>query len=411
MSRVSPASDEVRLSNDILLKWITKTASIDGRKPYTLIELAATNWAIVWPWQIQNTWIYDFLWQSSAREQYIIATWPATYWVLPNPADFPVGSLFGIKAFSDIIINNYFSSPNWILPSSPMNQLSAKNAIELAWWNSAVRVTDGTDRKLIADYVNTQPYKSYVTGTLPTAPVAWSPVTLPIDTEKYTISNTHPTNSEIILPSILTTSWIPDFPNRIINRDLQIYNSSTTNTYYVRTTRTDMLYLMPVLPWQTLYWKSNKNSLAVQRTLMNEHNTLKLLTNIANSTTALADVTGLWVSLVANRSYRFKYVIAYTSAAVGTWSVRSLNFPAWTCHYTSERSDTSTNDADVSWQWANSIVWLSAWSATTTSNICIIEWVITPTANWTLIPRFASGLAWSAITALANFSYLELKRL
>lgn len=410
MSRVAPASDEVRLSNDHLLKWITKTPSIDGRKPYTLIELAATSWAIVWPWQVQNTGLYDFLWQSNAREQFIIATANASYAALPNPTDFPVWSFFWIKAFGDILVTSFFTNPWWILPSWTLTALWVNDAIWLSAWSSAVWVTDWTTWNLIADYSDPTPYTAYTTATLPTAPVAWSPVTLPTNAEKYAISTAHPTNSNIILPNIQLASWAPAFPLRIVNRDLLIFNN-TTNTYIINTTRTDMLYAMNILPWQTLLFKSNLNSITNQWTLVHEHNPLKLTTSVSNATTALADVTGLWVSLVANRSYRFKYVIAYTSAATWTGSVWSLNWPAWTCHYTTEWSNTSTNDADVSWQWYNSVVWLSAWSASTTSNVCIIEWVITPTSNGTLIPRFRSELAWSAITALANFSYLDIKRL
>ena len=409
MTRVSPTLDEVRLSNDILIKWIIKTPSADGNKPYTLIEF--DSGAIVWPWQVANTGFYDFLWQSNAREQYIIATANASYAVLPNPTDYPVWSFFWIKAFGDLLVNWFYTNPLDILPSGVITTMSIENSVELSAWSSAIRVTDWITWNLIADYSDPTPYTSYTTTTLPIAPVAWTPVTLPINTEKYVISATHPVNSNINFPSILPWSWTPWFPLRIPNRDLFIFNN-TTNTYIINTTRTDMLYPMNILPWQTLLFKSTVNTSQQLRTLVNEHNPLKLATSVANSTTALADVTWLWVSLVANRSYRFKYVIAYTSAATWTGSVWSLNFPATaTCHYTSEWSNTSTTDANVSWQWINSVVWLSARSASTTSNFCIIEWVISATANGTLIPRFASEVAWSAITALANFSYLQLKRL
>lgn len=364
---------------------------------------------VVWPWQVQNTWIYPYLWQSTDREQFIEATSPALYWILPCPLDYNEWDFFGIKAFNDMFIEEYYTTPWDILPSTTTAYLWAES-ISLSADASAIWVNNWTNWVLWASNFNLIPYKKYNTSWLPTPPVAWSPVNLPLDIEKYIILTSHPTTSNIILPQIPIVSGVVDYPLYLVNRDLQIQNL-TNNTYIINTLRTDMLYPMNILPWQTLFFKSNKNSNAVSRTLISPPNPLKLSVSVANSTTALADVTWLWVALQNNRSYYFKYFITYTSTATGTGSVWSLNWPVGTIHYTSERSNTSTTDANVSGQWYNSVVWLSAWSATTTSNVCIIEWVITPTAPWTLIPRFASEVAGSAITALANFSYLELKRL
>ena len=115
----------------------------------------------------------------------------------------------------------------------------------------------------------------------------------------------------------------------------------------------------------------------------------------------LADVTGLSFSVTAGVTYHFYALIPYTSAATTTGSRWTINAPAttllsYTSRYTLTATTQTTNFA--------SVVGIPAASNATSlaNNIAIIEGVITPSANGTVIIRFASKVASSAITAKAG---------
>lgn len=126
----------------------------------------------------------------------------------------------------------------------------------------------------------------------------------------------------------------------------------------------------------------------------------------------IADVTGLSFSVTAGTTYKFRFVIIYTAAATTTGARFSINGPATTIlHYRSENSLTATsrtfNDGLSSY---NLPAASNASSAATGSNIAVIEGVITPSASGTVIARFASEVASSAIVVKAK-SYVEYQTL
>lgn len=131
---------------------------------------------------------------------------------------------------------------------------------------------------------------------------------------------------------------------------------------------------------------------------------------INNSATAntLADVSGLSFPVVAGQAYRFKFTISYDAAAVTTGSRWTLAGPATTqLKYVSRYSVTATADTVI-----NAIVYsvpaaCNASSANTSQNSAVIEGTITPSANGTVIARFASEVLSSAITAKAAVSFVE----
>lgn len=132
---------------------------------------------------------------------------------------------------------------------------------------------------------------------------------------------------------------------------------------------------------------------------------------VNNNVTAntLADATGLSFDIVANTTYYFKFFIVFTSAATTTGSRWTINGPATTfLHYTSQYTLTATsitNNAGMSAY--NSPSGANA-SALTSGNIAIIEGIIRPSANGTLIARFASEITLSSITAIGSGrSYVE----
>jgi len=137
-----------------------------------------------------------------------------------------------------------------------------------------------------------------------------------------------------------------------------------------------------------------------------------LANNVVNNNATpntLADVTGLSFDFTANTTYAFKFFIVYSSAATTTGSRWAINGPATTfmnyrSHYTLSATSI-TNNAGLSAY--NTPSGASA-SSLTSNNIAIIEGIIRPSANGTVIARFASEITASAITAVASGkSYVE----
>lgn len=123
----------------------------------------------------------------------------------------------------------------------------------------------------------------------------------------------------------------------------------------------------------------------------------------------LQDVTGLSFPVVAGQRYWFRFYIIYTAQATTTGSRWTLNGPAFTgLSYMSEYSltgTTTTRNAQVIAY--NSPAASNATSAATgPSNVAQIEGFIQPSANGTLIARFASEVANSAIIAKVG-SFVE----
>ena len=126
---------------------------------------------------------------------------------------------------------------------------------------------------------------------------------------------------------------------------------------------------------------------------------------VANS---IADVTGLSFPVVAGTKYSFKFFIVYSSAATTTGSRWSINGPATTfVHYRSQYPTTATAITNNAALAGYNLPAASNASSLTTNNIAIIEGIIQPSANGTVIARFASEITASAITAIGGKSYVE----
>lgn len=123
----------------------------------------------------------------------------------------------------------------------------------------------------------------------------------------------------------------------------------------------------------------------------------------------IADVTGLSFPVNAGSTYYFRFVIWYSAAATTTGSRWSISGPGAPTNlvYRSNYSLTATTqtlNADLT---AYDLPATSnATSVNTTRNMAIIEGFITPSANGTVIARFASEVASSAITARAGSNVL-----
>lgn len=133
------------------------------------------------------------------------------------------------------------------------------------------------------------------------------------------------------------------------------------------------------------------------------HGWSRLLNNIAQKTvlgvdratvsTTLADVTGLSFAVIANKTYRFKFIIYYTANATGTGARFTLNGPTFAANglfYTTSANISTAGGWAVQPQIAyNSGVALGS-SYTTALNYCIIEGFVSTTAAGTVIARYAT---------------------
>ncbi len=135
--------------------------------------------------------------------------------------------------------------------------------------------------------------------------------------------------------------------------------------------------------------------------------------DVATTAQAFADVTALSFAVAANTRYEFRFFIEFTSAALSTGSKWSINGPA------------SPDKVLYIAEWTNGV---GSWSVRTQNgydqgvsgvgsvtgagdaNIARIQGILdTGAASGTLIARFASEIAASAITAKATWSYVEYR--
>lgn len=121
----------------------------------------------------------------------------------------------------------------------------------------------------------------------------------------------------------------------------------------------------------------------------------------------IADVTGLSFAVTSGQRYFFRFFILYTSAAATTGSRWSINGPATSLlAYRSEYTLTAATQTINEGLAGYNLPAASSASSLTAGNIAQIEGIITPSANGTVIARFASEVASSAIVAKAG-SYVE----
>lgn len=139
---------------------------------------------------------------------------------------------------------------------------------------------------------------------------------------------------------------------------------------------------------------------------VNALNLVVLASDVVNNNgtaNTLADVTGLSFSVTAGETYHFEFFIPYTAAATTTgsrWSISGPGSPTllnYTSQYTLTATSMTTNYAT-----AYDIPAASNASSLTAGNIAWLAGFIKPSANGTVIARFASEVASSAITAKAG---------
>jgi len=120
----------------------------------------------------------------------------------------------------------------------------------------------------------------------------------------------------------------------------------------------------------------------------------------------IQDVTGLSFAVTAGNTYVFEFNIIYTAAATTTGSRWSIDGPVaptilcYTSEYTLAATTTTRNANNITYGLPAASNASS--SGTTTGNMATIYGIIRPSANGTVIARFASEVAGSAIVAKAG---------
>lgn len=125
--------------------------------------------------------------------------------------------------------------------------------------------------------------------------------------------------------------------------------------------------------------------------------------DVANSTTSFADITGMSFSVTSGETYHFDAVIAYTSAATTTgskWSVNGPAAPTLLAYRTESPTATTTSRLDYADNYDTGGP--STQSPGITNLVAKIEGIVKVSASGTFALRFGSEVASSAITAKAG---------
>jgi len=159
--------------------------------------------------------------------------------------------------------------------------------------------------------------------------------------------------------------------------------------------------------------KTNENSNG-SGAAVNALNLVVLASDVTNnnaSANTIQDVTGLEFNVTAGEGYWFRFNIWYTAAATTTGSRWAINGPAAPTEltYHSRYSLAATTQTQNTCNAYDFPAACNTTSANTGGNIAIVDGFIEPSANGTVIARFASEVSSSAIVAKAG-SFLEWYR-
>ena len=127
---------------------------------------------------------------------------------------------------------------------------------------------------------------------------------------------------------------------------------------------------------------------------------------------AFADVTDLSFAVVAGRTYKFKIFCQFdvTNAATGTrWAVNGPAFTRLFYNVIVSSTNAAGTQANVAYQTYDGPA-VTTGSNFTTNNCAIIEGIVVPSANGTIITRFACELTITSVTCKTG-SYIEFEEI
>lgn len=243
---------------------------------------------------------------------------------------------------------------------------------------------------------------------------SWRDITTSAYTPGRTVDNTNGTTDVNLVPApAASTQRVADF--------LSVYNSDTASkTLTVKFDANGTEYILwsgALAPSERLEYVDGagfrvfaphglEKVLSSQAAFVaNSLNIVVLASDVTNNNgtaNTLQDVTGLSFPVTATETYWFEFIIPYTAAATTTGSRWTINGPAVSgLRYTSEYTLTATSKT-VNCATAYQIPAASNASSLTDGNIATMWGIVTPSSSGTLIGRFASEVASSAIVAKAG---------
>jgi hypothetical protein len=205
---------------------------------------------------------------------------------------------------------------------------------------------------------------------------------------------------------------------------ISIYNADTVNatvTVKLDANGTECILFKGVIATGEMLQYNDKNGFTVMtiagaikqaqmiganNAAVNAINIVVMTEDVINNNATLntiADVTGLSFAVTTGQTYWFEFIIPYTAQATTTGSRWSISGPAnpTMLNYRSEytlAATTLTNNSATAYD----IPAASNATSLLKGNIATIWGIITPSQNGTIIARFASEIANSAITAKAG---------
>ena len=234
------------------------------------------------------------------------------------------------------------------------------------------------------------------------------------------VSFTNNTTAVDLLPAPATST------QRIVDY-ISVFNNDTANaTVYIQFSDNGGLYelfVTTLAPGDKIEYQEGQgfkvltNNGSIKTSLNQGNNPLSSVmqtvitsTDVVNNNAVantIADITGLSFNVLAGNRYYFKFVINYSAAATTTGARFSVSGPAspFSLNYMSEYSLTATtttrNANNISYDLPAASNATSAQAIAFGGNLAIIEGFIIPSADGTVIGRFASEVANSAITVKA----------
>lgn len=210
------------------------------------------------------------------------------------------------------------------------------------------------------------------------------------------------TDKGVLIPRVALTAINSSSPISSPASSLLVYNTASAGTFPNNVTP------------GFYYWDGNGWS----RLMNNPSRKVALSADVATTSATFVDVTGLSFPVLANKTYKFKFVIYYTASATSVGTRFSLNGPAFATNgllYRTSVNIATTGGWAVQPQVAYNSGVATGSSYTTALNYCEIEGTIATTAAGNVIARFLTETASTTTITVkgtgALVSYVEYEQL
>jgi len=238
-----------------------------------------------------------------------------------------------------------------------------------------------------------------------------------IEPKRNVVSTNSTTLVDLVGSPSASTQRVVDYFS-VFNPDR---NTATVTIQYNANSTTYVLYSIALAPGEKLEYQEGKGIKSFNNYgstklsigyntggALSGASTTILSSDVVNNNAVantMQDITGLSFSVTNGKAYWFRFVIPYTAAATTTGSRFSISGAAITyLYYESTYVNAIAAAAPTINQGLSLYDTPAAASASSTlsSNMSIIEGILSPSADGTLIARFASEVSSSAITAKAG---------